>query len=128
MPRTPEEILEEVNAIAQQPDTTGVPHNRQVKRLAVTTAEGVVALHDEVAQLKAITKTLTETTQEYSTSSEKFAKASRLISIAALAVAVLSLFISLYLGISANRSSDAWQEKQLKILNDIRSELRSHGS
>ena len=69
-------------------------------------------LHNEVTQLKKITK-------NYSKSSERFSNASRKISIVAVAIAILSLIISLALSIISTHSNNQWQNQQLRILNKI---------
>lgn len=71
------------------------------------------------AELKEEVKNLTKISDKTSKSSREYAQASKRFSIAALVIALLSIAISIYFSLQANRSNLKWQKDQTNLLQRI---------
>lgn len=121
-----EEILKVINDLSQEIIASGGDINKVLrfvpiinigqaelqKRILEKSNKIVDDLHKETKQLK-------EIAELNSKSSEVYAKATQYISIIALVISVIAVFISSYFSTKADRSSQIWQSEQLNILKDL---------
>lgn len=70
-------------------------------------------------ELHAEVKRLSDITNKNTISSEKYANASKFISLVALILSLLSIAISIYFSVQLNTESDIWRHEEINLLQKI---------